>query len=173
MHPPVPCQALKNPGIESKSSSFLLLSHQQALPLPLLLPACLVLKNASMKMDQVWKVAFQNVQSQLQLRPQVKVLILYILIFNNSNIFTLAEPQKMGRLQKFEMDILTADQKRRYEEMFANGEDDKQDVNFQAWLLYKKEDMKEDEKQDRREERREDRREERKEERKEARKEAN
>ena len=96
-----------------------------------------------------------------------------MLIFIDSNIFTMAEPQKMGRLQKFEMDILTADQKRKFEEMFANGEDDKQDVNFQAWLLYKKEDMKEDEKQDRKEDRREDRREERKEERKEARKEAN
>merc|ERR1712061_295215 len=60
-----------------------------------------------------------------------------------------SEPKKMGRLQKFEMDILTADQKRKFEEMFAIGEDDKQDVNFQAWLLYKKEDMKEEEKQDR------------------------
>merc|ERR1712061_496796 len=76
-----------------------------------------------------------------------------------------SETKKMGRLQKFEVDILTADQKRKFEEMFANGEDDKQDVNFQAWLLYKK--------QDRKEERREDRREERKEERKEARKETN
>ena len=46
--------------------------------------------------------------------------------------------QRQRILEKFEMIMLKVDQQRKFEELFANGDEDYPSVHYKAWLVYKK-----------------------------------